>query len=93
MSYGDINEDFYDVLGDANHDAVVEASNDERIYQILKERLRSVLVEFAGLGWGMEEHIADEYYSIPWIEEDEGKQRTNCKSYKIIQSAGCEIII
>lgn len=67
MSYGDIDEDFYDALGDAYHDAVVAASNDERIFEILKDRLRSILVEFAGFGWGMEDYIADEYYSIPWI--------------------------
>ncbi len=43
------------------------ASNDERIFEILKDRLKSILVEFAGFGWGMEDCIADEYYSIPWI--------------------------
>ena len=71
MSYGDIDENFYDALGDAYHDAVVVASNDEGIYEILKERLESVLAEFAGFGWGMEEYISDEYYSIPWIGEGE----------------------
>lgn len=70
MSYGDIDEDFYDALGDAYHDAVVAASNDERIYEILMDRLRSILAEFAGFGWGMEDYISDEYYSIPWIGEE-----------------------
>lgn len=69
MSYGDIDEDFYDALGVAYHDAVVAASNDERIYEMLKDRLRSILVEFAGFGWGMEDYISSEYYSIPWIGE------------------------
>ena len=26
--------------------------------------------DFAGFGWGMEENICEEYYSIPWIPED-----------------------
>lgn len=26
--------------------------------------------DFAGFGWGMEEYICEEYYSIPWLQED-----------------------
>ena len=32
----------------------------------------SVLHDFAGFGWGMEEYICEEYYSLPWIQEDNG---------------------
>jgi len=67
---GDIDEEFYDALGDAYHDAVVIASGDEQLYLLWKERLESILHEFSGFGWGMEEFIADEYYSIPWIKEE-----------------------
>lgn len=67
---GDIDEEFYDALGDAYHDAVVTASGDEQLYLLWKERLESILHEFSGFGWGMEEFIADEYYSIPWITEE-----------------------
>lgn len=70
MSYGDIDEEFYDALGDAYHDAVVIASGDEQLYLLWQERLESILHEFSGFGWGMEEFIADEYYSIPWIKEE-----------------------
>ena len=70
MSYGDIDEDFYDALGDAYHEAVVTASNDEIIYEILKDRFRSILVEFAGFGLGMEDYISKEYYSIPGIGDE-----------------------
>ena len=28
--------------------------------------------DFAGFGWGMEEYICGEYYSLPWIQEDNG---------------------
>lgn len=70
MSYGDIDEDFYDALGDAYHDAVVIASGEEQLYKLWKERLEYILHEFSGFGWGMEDFIAGEYYSLPWIEED-----------------------
>lgn len=70
MSYGDMNEAFYDALGDAYHDAVVAASDDENLYKLWRIRLEHILHEFLGFGWGMEDFIADEYYSIPWNEED-----------------------
>ena len=71
MSFGDINEKFYDALGDAYRDAVNIASQDEELYKLWKERFVYVLHEFSGFGWGMDEYIAGEYYSLPWIEDDE----------------------
>ena len=70
MSYGDINEKFYDALGDAYHDAVIVASKDEELYKLWKDRLEYVYHEFSGFGWGMDDYITGEYYSIPWLEED-----------------------
>lgn len=70
MSYGDIDEDFYEALGDAYHDAVVAASKNENVYILLQDRLENILHEFSGFGWGMEDYIAEEYYSIPWIKEE-----------------------
>lgn len=70
MSYGDINEKFYDALGDAYHDAVATASEDEKLYKLWKDRLEYVYHEFSGFGWGMDIYITEEYYSIPWLEED-----------------------
>lgn len=70
MSYGDMEEDFYDALGDAYHDAVVIASEDKDLYKLWENRLEQILHEFSGFGWGMEDFIADEFCSIPWIKED-----------------------
>ena len=70
MSFGDIDEDFYEALGDAYHDAVEAASENEELYKLWKDRLESVLHDLAGFGWGMGDYICEEYYSIPWIEED-----------------------
>ena len=49
---------------------VVAASDDENLYKLWRIRLEHILHEFSGFGWGMEDFIADEYYSIPWNEED-----------------------
>lgn len=57
-------------LGDAYHDAVIMASKDEELYQLWKDRLEYIYHEFSGFGWGMDDYITEEYYSIPWIEED-----------------------
>ena len=60
------------IIGDAYHDAIVAAGQDEELYKLWKDRLESVLHDFAGFGWGMEEYIYEEYYSLPWIQEDNG---------------------
>ena len=70
MSYGDIDAKFYDALGDAYHDAVIMASEDEELYQLWKDRLEYIYHEFSGFGWGMDDYITGEYYSIPWIKEE-----------------------
>lgn len=70
MSYGDINEKFYDVLGDAYHDAISVVSEDEALYKLWKDRLEYIYQEFSGFGWGMDDYITGEYYSIPWLEEE-----------------------
>lgn len=70
MSFGDIDERFYNALGDAYHDAVVIASEDCETYNKWKIRLENVFEHFGDFGWGMEEYISNEYYSIPWIDED-----------------------
>lgn len=60
------------IIGDAYHDAIVAAGQDEELYKLWQDRLESVLHDFAGFGWGMEEYIYEEYYSLPWIQEDNG---------------------
>lgn len=70
MSYGDINEEFYDALGDAYRDAVTIARRDEEMYKLWKDRLGYIYHEFSGFGWGMDDFITEEYYSLPWVLED-----------------------
>ena len=70
MSYGDINEEFYDALGGAYRDAVTIARRDEEMYKLWKDRLEYIYHEFSGFGWGMDDFITEEYYSMPWVLED-----------------------
>ena len=70
MSYGDINEEFYDALGDAYRDAVTIARRDEEMYKLWKDRLEYIYHEFSGFGWGMDDYITEEYYSLPWVLEN-----------------------
>lgn len=70
MSYGDINEEFYDALGDAYRDAVTIARRDEEMYKLWKDRLEYIYHEFSGFGWGMDDFITEEYYSMPWVLEE-----------------------
>ena len=69
MSFGDIDEEFYDTLGDAYHDAVVIASEDECLYQMWKVRLETVLHDFVGLDgeWMilLQESII-QYHGLRW---------------------------
>lgn len=71
MDCGDMDEAFYDALTDAYHDAIVAASEHEELYELWKDRLEGIFHNFDGFGWGMGEDIAEEYYSLPWLEDDE----------------------
>ena len=71
LGYGDIDEDFYEVLGDAYHEAIVAKEVRMKNYiNYGRTGWRVFLHDFAGFGWGMEEYICEEYYSLPWIQED-----------------------
>ena len=48
MSYGDIDEDFYEVHGDSYHVAIAAAGQYEELYKLWKDRLESLLHDFAG---------------------------------------------
>ena len=67
MACGDMDEEFYDALGEAYHDAIVAASEDEELYKLWKDRLEGVLHAFDGFGWGMGEYISEAYYLLPWV--------------------------
>jgi hypothetical protein len=70
MCYGDIDDEFYDALGDSYHDAVVIAAGNKELYELWQERLEKVMDDMSDFGWGMDTYISDEYFSIPWVDEE-----------------------
>ena len=49
---------------------VVDALNktdDPAVYEQFKDRLKAVIEDTAGMGWGFNEDHSDSYYSLKWI--------------------------
>ena len=82
MNYGDIDEDFYEVLGDAYHDVIVIASENKELYKLWKNRLESILHDFAGFGWGW-----GSGYTMNIIQSHGYRRMTN--EQESAQSTGC----
>ena len=74
--FGDIDERFYNMVGDAFHDVVKIVSQDKKLFEKWSSRLIAVVQESDGIGWGFHDYLASEYYSIPWEEETEEQQYT-----------------
>lgn len=71
-TFGDIDMKFYDSLCRVYHGvtaAVAECSTD-RLYQRFGERLKSVVHDSAGIGWGYHDYLVEEYHTIPWMEDE-----------------------
>lgn len=69
-AYGDINEPFYNSMGSVYH-TVTETlikMDDEKLYRKFAKRLKAVLDETEGIGWGFNEDLSDSYYSLKWAE-------------------------
>lgn len=68
--YGDIDERFYNVVGNAFHDVIEIVSDDKELFEKWNDRLAGVVSESDGIGWGFHDYLEDEYYCIPWVEEE-----------------------
>lgn len=71
--YGDVDEEFYDALGDALEAAVDEAEINEDFYRNNRTRFANIEGALQGLGWGMDEFVNEQYARIPWEEEEENR--------------------
>lgn len=71
-SFGDINEGFYTSMEKMFHEVAQECDRSEDLFQEFSTRLRNVVEAAEGTGWGFYEGLADSYFSIAWVyEEDE----------------------
>ena len=71
-TYGDINESFYSSM-ESMYWTVIEAinkSDDRQFYETFADRLKAVIEETEGIGWGFYDGLCDSYYSLRWIEEE-----------------------
>lgn len=69
-TYGDINEAFYNSVA-AMYEAVVSAINkqdDSEIYNNLKDRLKAVVENANGMGWGVHDELSDIYWQMKWLD-------------------------
>jgi len=68
--YGDINQSFYSSLENM-YGSVVKALNkqkDSSFFSTLSKRIKAVVDDTDGIGWGFQESLKDIYYDINWLE-------------------------
>lgn len=70
-SYGDINENFYSSMVKMFDQVAMECDRDEELYQEFSTRLRNVISNTEGIGWGFHEALVDCYYYIEWVHEED----------------------
>jgi hypothetical protein len=88
-TYGDINEAFYNSVA-AMYESVVSAINkqdDSKICNNFKDRLKAVVEDTNGMGWGFHDELSDIYWEIKWLDlediEFDEEEVKNIKEYII----------
>jgi hypothetical protein len=86
-TYGDINESFYNSV-EGMYQSVVDSINKHEnceIFSILRKRLKAVVDDTSGIGWGFHDNLNIMYFEIDWIDfEDidlDEKELTQIKEY------------
>ena len=68
--YGDINESFYNSV-EAMYQSVVNSINKHEnlgIFSLLRKRLKAVVDDSSGIGWGFHDNLSIMYFEIEWID-------------------------
>jgi hypothetical protein len=69
-TYGDLYEEFYNSV-EKMYLSVIETINnhkDSRIFSVLSKRLKAVVDDTGGIGWGFHDNLTDMYQEIKWLE-------------------------
>jgi tetratricopeptide (TPR) repeat protein len=69
-TYGDISESFYSSV-ESMYQAIIDSINkhkDPEIFNVLNKRLKAVVDDTSGIGWGFHDNIGDMYYDIKWLD-------------------------
>ena len=66
--FGDIDEAFYNAVCRAFHDVAAAAAKDERMFLKWGDRLKNIVGDMGGIGWGVYDYMEEEYMKIPWVK-------------------------
>jgi hypothetical protein len=70
-TYGDISEGFYSSMVKMFDQVAMVCYRDEELYKAFSSRLRGVLSDVDGIGWGVQEALVDSYYTIGWVHDED----------------------
>ena len=70
-TYGDIDENFYGSMILMYDKVAMECDKDENLFKEIDDRLYEIVVASDGVGWGYPDALADSYYTIQWLDEEE----------------------
>ncbi|GGB61219.1 hypothetical protein F3157_17005 [Virgibacillus dakarensis] len=63
-TYGDIDEKFYDSMESMFHKVAKACEKDETLFIHFNDRLRAVVADSGGIGWGYHDSLTDIYNSL-----------------------------
>lgn len=52
------------------YDVIKIVSGNRNLFEKWNDRLVNVVQESDGIGWGFHDYLVEEYYGIPWVEEE-----------------------
>jgi len=86
-TYGGINESFYNSV-EGMYQSVVDSINkpkNSEIFSALRKRLKAVVDDTSGIGWGFHDNLSIMYFEIEWIDlediDSDENELTEIKKY------------
>lgn len=70
-AYGDIDGNFYSSMLSVYHNVIIECERDRELFTKFHNRIYKVVAESDGIGWGYADGLAESYYSISWLDDEE----------------------
>lgn len=72
-TYGDISESFYSSVENMYRSVIDSVSKHKgpEIFNLLSKRLKAVVDDTSGIGWGFHDNLGDMYYDIKWIDTED----------------------
>lgn len=74
LSYGDINEGYYNSVGGMYEQVVSICNDNEEYYHTFAKRLKAIIDSMDDFGWGFYDYLCDSYYSLQWLDEEDEEE-------------------